>query len=70
MMMREHDQAGELLGRMRRFSGDYQPPTDACASYTSLYEGLRELEADTHLHIHKENNVLFPLVTAMEAALG
>jgi iron-sulfur cluster repair protein YtfE (RIC family) len=27
--------------------------------------GLGELEADTHLHVHKENNVLFPMVEAM-----
>ena len=28
--------------------------------------GCEELEADTHLHIHKENNVLFPMVVALE----
>ena len=70
VMLREHDQAGELLARLRRFTRGYEPPVGACASFSSLYEGLRELEADTHLHIHKENNVLFPLVTAMEADLG
>jgi regulator of cell morphogenesis and NO signaling len=69
-MMREHEQVGELLARLRRFTRQYQPPPDACASFTSLYEGLRELEADTHLHIHKENNVLFPRVTAMEDGLA
>jgi hypothetical protein len=26
------------------------------ASTRSLMEGLAELEADTHLHVHKENN--------------
>lgn len=30
------------------------------ASYRSLYERLAHLEADTHIHIHLENNVLFP----------
>jgi regulator of cell morphogenesis and NO signaling len=66
VMMREHDNAGELLTRLRRLTGDYQPPVDACASYDALYRGLEELEADTHLHIHKENNVLFPMVVALE----
>ena len=66
VMMREHDNAGELLARLRRLTGDYQPPVDACASYDALYRGLEELEADTHLHIHKENNVLFPMVVALE----
>ncbi len=66
VMMREHENAGELLARLRRLTGDYQPPVDACASYDALYRGLEELEADTHLHIHKENNVLFPMVVALE----
>ncbi len=33
----------------------------------TCFAALAELEADTHLHIHKENNLLFPLVTRMEA---
>ena len=62
VMMAEHDSAGDLLARLRRLTNDYQPPADACASYTALYLALDQLEADTHLHIHKENNVLYPLV--------
>jgi regulator of cell morphogenesis and NO signaling len=46
----------------------YSPPDDACASYSALFAGLAELEADTHLHVHKENNLLFPVVVAEEAA--
>jgi regulator of cell morphogenesis and NO signaling len=65
VMLAEHDHAGELLARPRRLTGGYQPPAEACASYTALYVGLGELEADTHLHVHKENNVLFPMVEAM-----
>jgi regulator of cell morphogenesis and NO signaling len=43
----------------------YTPPDDACASYRALYEGLAALEAETHLHVHKENNLLFPAVLAL-----
>jgi regulator of cell morphogenesis and NO signaling len=68
MMMLEHDTAGELLADLRRAAGGYRVPNDACASYRSLYERLERLEADTHLHIHLENNVLFPRVLATEAA--
>jgi iron-sulfur cluster repair protein YtfE (RIC family) len=32
----------------------------ARARATSLYERLAALELDAHLHIHKENHVLFP----------
>ena len=45
-------------------------PADACASYRSLYERLAALEADTHLHIHKENNVLFPAVLRLVQAFA
>jgi regulator of cell morphogenesis and NO signaling len=69
VMMGEHDHAGELLGRLRRLTDGYQPPVDACSSFTALYGGLGQLEADTHLHVHKENHVLFPMVEALEARL-
>jgi regulator of cell morphogenesis and NO signaling len=60
VMLVEHDRAGELLARLRSLTDGYTVPSDGCASYRALYEGLDELEADTHLHVHKENNVLFP----------
>ena len=62
MMMLEHDQTGELLAALRQTTDGYAAPDDACASYRSLYERLAALEADTHVHIHLENNVLFPAV--------
>jgi regulator of cell morphogenesis and NO signaling len=66
MMLLEHDRAGGLLAALREITSGYQPPADGCASYQELYRGLAELEADTHLHVHKENNVLFPAVLALE----
>lgn len=70
VMQYEHEQAGELLARLRDLTGDFTPPEDSCGSYQALYAGLAELEADTHQHIHKENNVLFPKVAELEAGLG
>jgi regulator of cell morphogenesis and NO signaling len=58
----EHDRVGELFADLRRLTDAYRPPSDACASYRACYVGLAELEADTHLHVHKENNLLFPAV--------
>ena len=66
VMSMEHDRAGELLAELRRLTNGYEVPDDGCASYRALYEGLAELEADTHLHVHKENNVLFPAVIDLE----
>lgn len=60
MMMFEHDSAGEALRKLRRLTDDYAIPADACMSYRALFQGLAELEADLHQHIHLENNILFP----------
>ena len=66
VMMTEHERAGELLSAVRAQTNGYRTPADGCASYRAFYEGLDELETDTHLHVHKENNVLFPAVVALE----
>jgi len=67
VMLREHDAVGDLLSRLRSLTDGYTPPDDGCASYVACFTGLAELEADTHLHIHKENNVLFPMVMRLES---
>ena len=69
MMLIEHEGAGGLLAELRATTGDYTVPADGCRSYHALYTALAELEADTHLHVHKENNVLFPAVLALEHRL-
>lgn len=66
VMMLEHDQVGELLEELRALTNGYQTPANGCRSYRALYDGLAELETDTHLHVHKENNLLFPAVIALE----
>lgn len=65
MMLSEHDRAGDLLAELKAATGGYAVPDDACASYRSLYERLEALEADTHLHVYKENHVLFPAALGM-----
>lgn len=61
VMIQEHETAGEILEHMRAAAHDYVVPDDGCATYRACYEALEQLEADTHLHVHKENNRLFPL---------
>jgi len=70
MMLLEHDAVGELLARLRALTDGYQSPADGCPSYVACFAALAELEADTHLHIHKENNVLFPMVIRMESQMS
>lgn len=66
-MMKEHDSAGDLAKQIRRITSGYTAPPDACASFTSLYDQLREFEADLHQHVHLENNILFPRAVKLEA---
>jgi regulator of cell morphogenesis and NO signaling len=69
VMLSEHDTVGDLLRQLRQLTDGYQPPADGCGSYQALFAGLEQLEADTHLHIHKENNLLFPAVVQVEQRL-
>lgn len=62
-MLREHEDVGKVLATMRELTAGFEPPTDACNTYRAMLDGLAELEADLHLHIHEENNILFPKAT-------
>jgi len=68
-LVAEHEEVGGVLLRMRELTGGYEPPEGACNTYRAMLDGLEELERDVHLHVHKENNVLFPKASAAEAAL-
>jgi regulator of cell morphogenesis and NO signaling len=66
MMVQEHDDAGDLLRKLRSATSEYTVPSDGCVSYKTLYQALEELERDLHQHIHLENNILFPRAVRME----
>lgn len=66
MMEHEHEVVGNNLDKMRQLSNNYSLPEDACASYSYLFKTLDEFENDLHIHIHLENNILFPKALALE----
>ena len=66
MMEHEHDNAGDALGELRRLTNNYALPPYACSTVRALYEGLQVLDSDLHVHIHLENNILFPRAIALE----
>ncbi len=68
VMEAEHDHAGNALEQFRSLSSDYTAPEGACNTFRALLDGLRELEADMHQHVHKENNILFPKAIALESS--
>lgn len=67
MMESEHDESGRTLREIRDLTDGFQAPADACSSWRSLLQALAGIEFDTHLHVHKENNILFPRVREMMA---
>jgi len=64
----EHTLVGSLLRRMNELTGGYTLPNDGCQTYRVMLHGLMVLEQDIHLHVHKENNILFPRVSQALAA--
>lgn len=69
MMRHEHDTEGERFRKIAVLSNDYTPPADACNTYRVSYAMLKEFEQDLHLHIHLENNILFPAAIQREKEL-
>jgi regulator of cell morphogenesis and NO signaling len=59
-MEADHAFVGAALKSMRELTDDYTPPADACPTFRGLYHGLAEFERDMHVHVHLENNILFP----------
>lgn len=66
MMMAEHDNEGERFRKIAKLTNAYNPPADACNTYRVTFAMLNEFEQDLHLHIHLENNILFPEAAKLE----
>lgn len=69
MMEHEHDNAGQVFRDISKLSNGYAPPEDACNTYRVTFSMLDDFEKDLHLHIHLENNILFPKALKMEQML-
>ena len=69
MMMEEHDIEGERFRQIASLSNSYISPSDSCHTYKVCFAMLKEFEEDLHLHIHLENNILFPKAAELEKAL-
>lgn len=65
-MMREHDTEGDRFRQIEALTNNYTPPKDACNTYNVAFALLKEFQDDLHLHIHLENNILFPKAEEME----
>jgi len=68
-MMNEHAVEGDRFKEIEALTHQYQVPPDACNTFKVTYALLQEFDNDLHLHIHLENNVLFPKAIEMEKSL-
>ncbi len=66
MMKDEHDNEGVRFREIAKLTNNYMPPADACNTFRVTYAMLEEFEKDLHLHIHLENNILFPEAIKLE----
>lgn len=66
MMEEEHTIEGDRFRKIEELSNYYTPPADACNTYRVTIALLKEFEDDLHLHIHLENNILFPKSIKLE----
>lgn len=67
LMESDHEEVGEVLRTIHILTNGYVHPIDACSSFKLLYRKLQDLEKDLHLHIHLENNILFPAALQLES---
>jgi len=70
MMMQEHDNEGVRFRQIAELTNNYTPPADGCNTYIVTFAMLNEFEQDLHLHIHLENNILFPEAIKLEQQFG
>lgn len=70
VMMQEHDDEGARFRKISELTEGYHAPVYACNSYRLVLEELKQFEENLHIHIHVENNILFPKSIKLEESFG
>lgn len=69
MMMMEHSNEGDRFNRIEGLTKGFKVPDDGCNTYLVTMAMLKEFQDDLHIHIHLENNILFPKAMQLEKVL-
>jgi len=59
-MQGEHEFAGGAMDKIAVLTKRYLIPEDACNTYRVSLKLLEQFEDDLHVHVHLENNILYP----------
>jgi regulator of cell morphogenesis and NO signaling len=65
-LVHDHELIVVTMEVVKRITNGFAVRTDLCAAHALLMSLLRELEVDGRMHMHKENNILFPRGLALE----
>ncbi len=64
-MSGEHEFAGGAMDKVNEITSSYHIPEDGCNTYRVAFKLLHQFEDDLHVHVHLENNVLYPKALAL-----
>lgn len=64
-----HTNAGAIMEEIKELTNNFTPPADACETFRLTYKELEEFTKDLHIHVHLENNILFPKAIQLEEDL-
>lgn len=59
-MQGEHEFAGGAMDQINEMTHNYLVPGDGCNTYRVSFKLLEQFEDDLHVHVHLENNILYP----------
>lgn len=66
----EHIEVTDLLLAIKQIADHFQPGIEASPEYQALMQSLILFEHDLHMHLHIENNILFPKLMLLEEELS
>jgi regulator of cell morphogenesis and NO signaling len=69
MMIDDHATAAAHVREIERLTSGYQVPSDGCDRYRLYFAKLQEFNKDLEVHLHLENNILFPKAVELEKEL-
>jgi len=64
-MSSEHEFAGDAMDKINEITFGYKVPQDGCNTYNVAFKFLKQFEDDLHIHVHLENNILYPKALAL-----
>jgi regulator of cell morphogenesis and NO signaling len=59
-MSTEHEFVGGAMDKINVITSGYTVPADGCNTYRVSFGLLKQFEDDLHIHVHLENNILYP----------